>query len=215
MAGLERLTKARSKKREALTWDLLVRLITLLLRGNVGLNVILFMLVQHVFGLRFGECSQLPWPCVVRSGPTLQIEVPAFKNWDTTTCAILPLSTIPPVCLELFALPWPATVLTSVNQTTLNTYIKVGMQTLGVKGWFTNHSLKHGRCVDLRCRYGMALAEIGAVVRLRSKATVLLYSSHPKVAPTFDSIATDLPPELLAACRAALGIPPAFEQLHL
>ena len=50
-------------------------------------------------------------------------------------------------------------------------------------GWgegklWSYHSLKHGRCTDLRLVHGMSLEQVGDYARLRSKAMCRLYAGH-------------------------------------
>ena len=193
MHGAQNKLRKRSRHRSALTWDLIVRLLGVWLTWGVGKNYMLFVVVAYTFALRFGETVQLQWPAIWDLGVTVQLNVPAFKNWKEVTSVVLSRGHILDSAMALMGADWPSDILTSVKQVEMNRLIKKGMEHLGFTGWYTIHSTKHGRCVDLRCRYGLAVKEIGAIVRVRSKATVTLYSNHPEAASRLGSAPAVLP----------------------
>jgi hypothetical protein len=193
MTGMKALLRNRTTYREAITWDMLARLIQWMVLAGYGWDYIVPLCYAYCWAIRGGELLVLPdLPCVADLGPTLHLSVPAFKQWKQATSCIIPKKTVPGTLYKIISHPWPRDILRVVPRRKLNTAIQQGATVLGWKGWFTLHSVKHGRCVDYRARYGMSDSDIASAVRLRSKATVKLYAHHPQVAPVLGSNPADL-----------------------
>ena len=124
MHGAQNKLRKRSRHRSALTWDLIVRLLGVWLTWGVGKNYMLFVVVAYTFALRFGETVQLQWPAIWDLGVTVQLNVPAFKNWKEVTSVVLSRGHIPDSAMAVMGADWPSDILTSVRQVEMSRLIK-------------------------------------------------------------------------------------------
>ena len=109
----------------------------------------------------------------------LLMRVEPFKQWSVRTAVVAPKSTWPVGLLTEYVTDSPAGWQAAAQHKQINDAIAWGAKRLKWgNGLFTFHSIKHGRCTDLRIQYGYTLQDVCDTARLRMKAMASLYSGH-------------------------------------
>ena len=110
----------------------------------------------------------------------LMMRVEPFKQWSVRTAVVAPQLTWPVGLLTEYVTDSPAGWQAAAEHKAVNDAIAWGAKKLkwGAMKLWTFHSIKHGRCTDLRIQHGYTLQDVCDAARLRTKAMASLYSGH-------------------------------------